>query len=165
MSCGGRVGEVESAYLAALGEVETIRGAGNTLVLEGPDVYLRYERARRAQTAQLVDRRWVLEAIVRRRRELDSATAALLTLASDGSIYGSSGCGFFTGTWEVAGSEIAVSDWELHPNCRRDARPRLKDQEQYIIGVLARAFTVSSEGATLIARRVGSVIGLRYRPR
>lgn len=160
MGCEPDVMASESAYTAALGAVSQIGRDGDALVLIGPDVELRFTVLPSPPTADLVDTQWVLETVF----VGDVAASAIgdpahLTLHSDGTFSGSTGCRSFTGAWVEDGERIRDTSMRMDgTDCPAD----LVAQDSSVVSVVGDGFVPSIEGDLLTLTDPGGA-GLVYR--
>lgn len=162
MACRNDVMQAETSYVAALTAADTISRKNDSLILSGPGTELRFERQEPAPTSELVDTRWKLDGLIYGESSdavVASPTApAYLTLKSNGTATGSTGCRRLTGEWTENGDEIAMSTFGAKGACSE----RLREQDGQIVGVLGDGFTVEIDGDRLtISARGGA--GLVYR--
>lgn len=162
MLCKPDVMASEMAYTAALARVDAAAMDGESLVLSGPGVALRFEAVAPPATADIVDRTWRLESMTER----DGATAvdgepASLEVRKDGTFLGSTGCRSFTGRWTEAGNEIVATEMAMDG---RECPPDLAAQDGHVTSVLGDGFTIdlSVNGQVLTLVASGG-IGLQYR--
>jgi heat shock protein HslJ len=111
MGCEPDVMAAESAYLAALGAVDTAAREDDALVLIGDGVWMRFAPVAPVPDSPLEGTRWVLETVV------DGATAtstlgepAVLLLDRDRRASASTGCRSITGTWLVEDGTLVIDD-------------------------------------------------------
>lgn len=142
--------QAEGAYLKALGRADgTPRRDGDLLVLSGEGVELRFMRQEPAPVQQLVGSSWVLESLVQ--GDVASSTGgepALLRLAEDGTVNGSTGCRTLTGTWTATGDEIAFPTMSMDGDCAQE----LVAQDDHVVRVLGDGFQARVDGARLTVR-------------
>ncbi|HSK93153.1 MAG TPA: META domain-containing protein [Candidatus Angelobacter sp.] len=156
MGCDPAIMDAESAYLAALADVERWVRDGATLRLIGNEVELTYELVPPAPDAALVGTRWRLDGLV----DGDAVSStmgdpATLELREDGTLTGTTGCRTFDGRYELDGNAVRVTD--LANDDR--ACPGLETQDEHVLAVLAEGFihAVQGEQLTLTAGRIGLV--------
>jgi len=160
MGCEEPVMASEAAYMAALGEVESIGGDGDELVLRGQNLELRFAALAPAPTADVFGTAWVLETVFV--GDVASSTIgepATLQLRSDGTFSGSTGCRSFTGSWVEEGEQI------LAPTLTMDGTECpavLSRQDDNVVSVVADGFIPSVAGNLLTLTEPGGV-GLVYR--
>jgi len=158
MGCLGEVMDLEQAYLKALGSVTAARMDGENLVLVGPDTELRFERLEPPPTAALVGTRWVLDALVQGDAVASTiGDPAILALAADGTLAGSTGCRTFTGRYVVSGDEIDFVEFALDGECAGGPA----DQDAHVVEVLEGGFRASVDGQQLTLSDDGG-LGLVY---
>lgn len=146
MACDEPTMTLESAYLKGLAAVQAATVDGNALVLEGPGVELRFERLQPPPTADIVATDWVLESVV----SGDAASStigdpATLTLNSDGTMSGSTGCRTFAGSYTLVGDEITFTDWGLEGECDGATA----EQDSTVVTVLGDGFRATVDGQQL----------------
>ncbi len=111
MGCEPDVMTAESAFLAALADVDGVAADGDDLLLTGDGVELRFSPAAPVPDSPLEGTRWVLETVV----EGSTATStvgdpAVLTLGGDQHASASTGCRTITGTWLVEDGSLVIDD-------------------------------------------------------
>ena len=160
MGCEPDVMASESAYTAALSAISRIGRDGDELVLDGPDVELRFIALPPPPTADLVDTTWVLETVF-----VGDVAASLmgeratLELRSDGTFAGSTGCRSFTGMWIEQGERITDTSMRMDgPDCPRD----LVSQDSAVVSVVGDGFVPTIDGDLLTLTDPGGA-GLVYR--
>ena len=159
MACQENVMASESAYLAALPRVTTAERSGDSLVLSGPQVELRYALVPPVANANLVGTTWILESLIT--GEAVSSTVGegvTLEFSGDGRIAASTGCRSVSGTYEVTDGQVQVS---LDPYDLIGCAAEVGDQDAHILGVLSQGLTITIDGdrLTLMAGEKG--IGYR----
>ncbi|WP_169533974.1 META domain-containing protein [Actinoalloteichus spitiensis] len=173
MGCEQPVIDLEKTYLSALSVVGQARHDGDALVLTGMDVELRFEPVPEFADAPLVGTDWVLDTVVTggtgsSASESASSTrggsAVTLWFAGEGTLTGSTGCRWFTGTWREEAGRVEVADLELEelepeePFCDHDATRRQADR---VWSILDGGDEVEIDGDRL--RLSGADGGLVYR--
>jgi heat shock protein HslJ len=149
----------ETAYLGALGAVDTATVEDGDLLLTGKGAALRFRRVAPAPAHELVGTRWVLDTLVR--GEVASSTLgepAVLLLSADGSFTGSTGCRSLTGRWARPDGNLAFP--QLHAD--GDCPAELLRQDDHVLAVLGTETTAAVDGdrLTLTDR---DALGLVYR--
>jgi heat shock protein HslJ len=147
MACDPAIMAAESAYLAALGAATGRPSVGDgELVLTGEGVELRFREIPPVPRSDLVGTRWVLDTLI------DGETAAstlgepaVLELAPDGSLTGSTGCRTFTGTWTEDGGVLRFPQFEASGDCPGDVAL----QNAHVLAVLGREPQVEIAGDRL----------------
>jgi heat shock protein HslJ len=111
MGCEPDVMAAESAFLAALGAVDTVAADADGLLLTGDDVELRFTRVAPVPDSPLEGTGWVLESVV------DGQTAsstlgepAVLRLDDDGTAEATTGCRTITGRWLLENGALVIDD-------------------------------------------------------
>jgi heat shock protein HslJ len=147
MGCDQAVMDAESAYLAALGAVTGWERSGDQLMLTGESVELSYALVPPEADAGLQDTLWTLDSLV----DGDAVSStmggqpATLELRGDGTLSGSTGCREFTGSYELDGSVVTVTELINEDlGC-----PDLAMQDEHVLCVLVDAFSYQIEGASL----------------
>jgi heat shock protein HslJ len=160
MGCEPDVMAAESAFLAALGEVDSLAAADDALLLTGDGVELRFTPVAAVPDSPLEGTRWVLETLV------DGPTAgstsgdpAVLTLDADRTAEASTGCRTITGTWLVEDGSLVIDDL-LGDGAT--CPPTVERQDAHVSAVLQSGPTmqVDEDRLTLTA---GDGRGLVYR--
>jgi len=144
--------EAEQRYLTGLGLVHTGVREGETLVLTGVGVELRFKLQPPVPEAALVDTEWTLDSLIDGEVASSTAGDARLQLRSDGTFTGSTGCRDLTGRYTVYGDTIQVTEMAADGDCP----PELADQDGRVIGVIEGPFTVAIEGNTLTITSSGN---------
>lgn len=139
--------DLEMAYLAALGAVESGARDGDTLTLTGPDTTLTFEPAPDVVTADLVGTTWTLESVI----DADAASSVLgkpatLLLSEDGTAAGSTGCRSFRGGWEMTGEQLALP---ALATTKQACQGALAAQDELALAVLTGPATLVLEGPSL----------------
>jgi heat shock protein HslJ len=162
MGCEEPVAAAEAAYTAALGSVDAVARDGDELVLSGPNVELRFTTVPDAPTAELTDTTWILETVfVGDVASSPVGEPATLTIRSDGSFDGSTGCRAFEGAWiEKSGRIVATRMMLDDAGCPPDAN----GQDSHVVSVIGDGFVATLDGELLTLTDPGSV-GLVYRAR
>ncbi|MGY1802105.1 META domain-containing protein [Blastococcus sp. SYSU D00922] len=111
MGCEPEVLAAESAFLAALGAVDTAASGDDGLLLTGDEVELRFTRAAPVPDSPLQGTDWVLESVI------DGQTAsstvgepAVLRLDADGTAEATTGCRTITGRWLLENGLLVIDD-------------------------------------------------------
>lgn len=111
MACEPDVMAAESAYLGALGAVDTAAVDGDGLVLTGEGVELRFNPVAPVPDSPLEGTRWELESVIE--GEMASSTLgdpAVLLLDADRTAEATTGCRTITGTWLVEDESLVIDD-------------------------------------------------------
>jgi heat shock protein HslJ len=147
MGCEPDVMAAESAYLAALGAVDSAVADGEDLLLTGDGVELRFTPVAPVPEDELLGTRWTLETVVD--GETASSTVggpATLELSADGSLSGSTGCRELTGRFAVEGDEVRLTELSAGP---QDCPADVAAQDRHVVTVLGDGFRVSVDGDRL----------------
>lgn len=159
MACDEPTMTLEAAYLQGLAAVQSATVDGDSLVLQGPGVELRFERLQPPPTAEIVETDWVLESVLS--GDAASSTVgdpATLVLDADGTLSGSTGCRTFEGTYTLEGDEVAFTDWGLEGECEGPAA----EQDSTVVTVLGDGFRAAVDAQQLTLTDEGG-LGLVYR--
>ena len=141
--------ELETAYLAALGQVRTYRATDDELVLTGGGARLAFAPEEPAEPLPLVGTRWDLASLGYGGDAVASpvqGTDAHVRFDADGSVTGSTGCNSFGGTYEVESEAIAIGEVRM---TLKACEPDVSQQEDVFHRGLVRASTFSIDGDTL----------------
>lgn len=160
MGCEPAVMDLESAYVDALGTVDSIVRDGDALSLTGPDTELHFVRVPPVPSAEMVGSTWVLESLIEGETASSTMGEATLVLSEDGMLTASTGCREFVGTYVETGGEILVPESEARGECTED----LRAQDDHIVTVLGDGFRATVEGDQLTLTSQGG-LGLVYRAR
>lgn len=160
MACGGDgVMGAESIYRRALEALDTAAVEGDTLSLTGGDVALRFRRVAEVPPLEMVGTRWVLETLLR--EDMASSTVgqpAVLVLAGDGGLSGSTGCRVLHGRWARAGGSLAFPETRTEGDCPPDVRV----QDEHVRAVLEGETSATVDGDRLsIVNRDGFALVYR----
>ncbi|MCW2699891.1 MAG: uncharacterized protein JWQ45_1426 [Blastococcus sp.] len=159
MACEPDVMTAETAYLRALAAVEDATVEDEELRLTGGGTLLRYQRVPAVPVSDVVGTRWVLETLVD--GEIAGSVAgepAVLVLARDGGLSGSTGCRAFSGRWAGTGDALAFSELHAEGACPADVR----SQDEQVLAVLDGGATTSVDADRLTLTRSDG-LGLVYR--
>jgi heat shock protein HslJ len=144
----------ESAYLGALPRVTAAGRNGDSLVLTGPEVELRFDRVAPVANAELVGTTWILDSLISGDAVSSTVGEATLELSDDGRISASTGCREVTGTYTMSEGQVLVM---LDPYDMIGCVSPLGDQDSHVLNVLTNGFEASVDGnrLTLTARDKG----------
>lgn len=166
MGCDQPVMELEANYLDALAGVDTLEVDGDSLVLEGPDERLVFEREPDAPTADLLGTSWILESVIEGDGPdgtVASATDPAELTLGDGTLTLASSCLDIDVKWIEQGSEYRVTD-SAFEYADPDAACFHDDPEQQAIAsVVDSAFTAEVEGDVLTLHATRTDTGLQFR--
>lgn len=146
MACQENLMVSEAAYLAALPRVTTATRSGNSLVLSGPEVELRYVRVAPLADAELVGTTWRLESLIFGEAVASTVGVATLELSGDGRITASTGCREVTGSYTISDGKVQVT---LDPYDTVGCVEPLGDQDAHVLEVLSSGFGISIQGDRL----------------
>lgn len=154
MACRGELMASEAAYLAALPRVTTATRSGNSLVLTGPRVELRYARVTPEPNADLTGTIWILDSLISGDAVSSTVGEATLELGGDGKLSASTGCHEVTGRYTISEGQVRVT---LDPYDMIGCAEPLADQDTHVLNVLSDGFGLSIDGdrLTLMAGEKG----------
>jgi heat shock protein HslJ len=158
MACQENLMASEAAYLAALPRVTTATLSGNSLVLSGPNVELRYTRVSPLADAELIGTSWILESLISGEAVSSTVGEATLELSDDGRITASTGCRDVTGSYTISDGKVQVT---LDPYDTIGCEAPLGDQDAHILDVLSKGFGVSIDGDRLTLTAGDTGLGYR----
>lgn len=142
MGCGQEPEALESAYLSALTEVDSVARTGDTLTMTGEDIELELTLVAPWRRADIVQHRWRLvtwtdDAGVDHRPAWERGLQPFLRLGDSGGVGGrisaSSGCRALEGRWRLwwGAPRVTRSEW------RGDCPDRLMNQEMAVGNALS----------------------------
>ncbi len=148
----------EAAYLAALPRVTSVERSGDTLVLSGPEVELRYALVPPVPDAALVGTRWMLESLISADVASSTVKEAPLRFGDDGKVSVSTGCRDLTGSYTVSGARVEMT---LDPYDLYACGGALGDQDSHVLAVIGTSFDFAIDGDALTL--TAGEHGLAYR--
>lgn len=149
----------EVAYLAALPRVTTAAHSGNSLVLSGPQVELRFAPVPPVANAALLGTAWVLDSLINGDAVSSTVGArATLQFNADGTFSGSTGCREMSGTYTVSGNQVQAT---LDPYDTIGCAQGLGDQDVQVLAVISDGFGVTIQGQSLTLTAAGKGLGYR----
>lgn len=158
MACAEDLMASEAAYLAALPKANRATRSGDSLVLSGQGVELRFSLVPPVADADLVGTTWTLDTLFTGDTAASTLGAvATLVLGSDGSLVGSTGCRSFAARYTLSGSQVQVTELTTTKNaCTTD----LVAQDEHVLNVIHDGFSLKIEGDRLTITSGG--LGLGY---
>lgn len=162
MGCLGEIMELEATYMAALQRVTALEVDDDNLHLTGADVDLTYDRVVPLPDSDLTGTEWMLESLI----QGDAVSSVggdppTLLLTPDGRLSGSTGCRTFTGTYEVGGDTVQVTQLVTDDRACPD---ELQRQDDHVLEVLGDGFTVDiTENRLTVLSSGDRTQGLDYR--
>jgi heat shock protein HslJ len=146
--------DAEAAFLDALTAVDSIRVAGDRLVLGGDATELTFAPLPPVPTAELVDTAWRLDTLLSGDTAASADDGGSLRLTRDGAIEGSTGCRAFSGRYTLRGDEVVVTQLTADEGACTEA---LQWQDDHVVQVLGDGFRATVEGGrlTLESGRLG----------
>ncbi len=157
MGCPGDLTASQDAFLAAIGEVETVSRQGDRLVLAGPETELTFDLVPPVADADLVGPTWVLDSLFAGDAVSSVMGEAMLNLAEDGTISGFTGCRTFDGDYAISGTEMRVTGLT---NDDRACTDDLVGQDNQVLEVLNNISSVEIDGQRLTLR--AGALGLSF---
>lgn len=162
MACQEDLMAAEAAYLAALPRATSATRDGDSLVLSGPDVELRFTRAAPVPDADLVGPLWTLESLIS--GEVVSSVIGdptpTLQLKADGTLAASTGCRELTGHYTVSGNRVTMT---LDPYDLIACVEPMGSQDMHVLRVIGAlggpTYAIEGNSMTLTA----GDLGLGYR--
>ena len=141
----------ETAYWRALDAVDAAAVEDGELLLTGEGAELRFRQVTEAPPTELVGTRWVLETLVE--QDMASSTVgepAVLVLAADGALSGSTGCRTLTGRWARNGTTLVFPEVRATGDCPAD----VGTQDETVLAVLdgERSAEVDGDLLTITGR-------------
>jgi heat shock protein HslJ len=158
MACEEKLMASEAAYLAALPRITTAARDGNSLVLTGPQVELRFALVVPVPDADLTGTTWILDSLISGDAVSSTMSEATLQLSGDGRLSASTGCRDVTGSYTIADGQVQVT---LDPYDTIGCAEPLGDQDVHILGVLSNGFGLSIDGDRLTLMANGKGLGYR----
>jgi heat shock protein HslJ len=137
----------EAAYMAALSLVTTAARTGDTLVLTGPQVELRFASVPPVANANLVGTVWVLDSVIS--GEAVSSTVggrATMQLNADGTFATSTGCREITGRYTISGNQLQAT---IDPYDTIACANPVGEQDVHVLKVLSNGFSATIDGNSL----------------
>lgn len=159
MGCAPDLMAAEQAYLGALRVVDTAAVENGELLLRGQGAELRFQQMPEEPTRELVGTRWVLETLLH--EDMASSTLgepAVLVLAADGGLSGSTGCRALSGRWAQTAELLVFPQLQATGDCPADVR----GQDEHVLAVLDGRTTPTVDG-DLLTLTGGNGRGLVYR--
>lgn len=149
MGCPGDLTASQDAFLAAIGEVQTLSRRGDSLVLAGPETELTFELLPPVADADLVGSTWVLDSLITGDAVSSVMGEATLDLAEDGTVSGFTGCRTFDGDYSISGMEMRITGLTTDDRACAD---ELVAQDTHVLEVLSDIFSVEIDGERLTLR-------------
>ena len=163
MACPPEIMDQESAYIKALGDVQTYAVSEDRLALKdrsGKDVLIY-----KAQSQDLAGTSWVVTAYNNGKQAVTSVlsgTTLTAEFGKDGNLSGSSGCNTYNGAYKVNGSQITIGP--LASTRMACADPAgVMDQEMQYLSALQSAATYQIQGNTLELRTQDGALAADFR--
>jgi heat shock protein HslJ len=144
----GCPGNLEQRYFDALTSVTPASMTGDSLLLSGDGVELRFEPIPVQPIDDFVDIDWSLDSFTTGDVVSIASGESTLTLESDGDLAGSTGCRTFTGTWVEYLGQLGASDFDTRDGECTDA-DNLDAQDELELAMLTGGFRASVSGNEL----------------
>ncbi len=158
MACQENLMASEAAYLAALPRVTAAARDGNSLVLSGPQVELRYALVPPLADVDLIGTAWILDSLISGEAVSSTVGEATLTLSDDGKVSASTGCREVTGTYTLSEGRVQVT---LDPYDTIGCVAPLEVQDAHLLEVISDGIVVSIDGDRLTLNAGGKGLGYR----
>lgn len=150
MACQEDLMAAEAAYLAALPRATIAARDGDSLVLSGPQVELRFARLPPVPNADLVGPVWTLDSLISGQvvSSITGEPAPTLQLRANGTLAAATGCRDLTGRYTVSGNRVAVT---LDPYDLVGCVDPLGAQDTHVLKVVGAldGFTVAIQGSSM----------------
>lgn len=152
-ACGPpEVMEAEATFLAGLAAVDTVEVSEQSLRLAGPEVELTFAQREEVDERAFVDVEWRLVEMMRKGVSAEpGGEPAMLLMAGDGTVSGSTGCRDLAGQWAVFGRDVLFPTFGAEGDCPAD----LAAQDSHVVTVLGDGFQVRLDGDRLMLSSVG----------
>ena len=161
MGCEPDVQASETAFLTALGMVDTFAVTVDGLTLSSAAGDLVFRLAVPAPTAAVVGTDWVLDTLIEGdTTSTPGGSSATLMLVADGTLTGSTGCRILTGTWIENGAVFVVPTLSADGECPDE----LWKQDSLVVTVVGDEFRADVAGDRLTLTSMGGD-ALVYRAR
>lgn len=163
IGCPEPLVEPEERYLEALEAADAIAVEGDAMTLTGPDTELVFSRVPPIDTKPLTGTTWILESLVdgeTASSAVTSAKPARLEIHDDGTLEGTTGCRFFSGSWSTSGDVVSVTQLVFDGTCKRGA-----EQDAHVAAAIGTGFRAEVEEDRLTLTSEKGRFGLVYRAR
>lgn len=146
MACDEPVMSMESAFVAFLDAVTSLRVDGDRLTLVSEDLELSFDAE---QPEPLVGTTWRIDGLIDGEvaASMIAGTEAFLVLDEDGGLSGDTGCNGMIGTYEVEGDRLSIGPIETTE--RACADPAMNEQEAAILRALSATVSFEIQGEAL----------------
>lgn len=164
IGCPPDVAEAEGRFVEALGEADTIARARSRLTLAGPQTELVFRLVPPVDPKPLTGTIWILDTLVEGSAASSttaSAQPARLSLKDDGTFEGTTGCRSFSGTWEVSGDVVSVTQMVFEGECKA----RAAEQDAHVATVIGTGFRAERDAERLTLTAEKGDFGLVYHSR
>ncbi len=157
MACAEDLMTAEAAYLAALPKADMAMRTGDSLVLSGQVVELRFALVLPVADAELVGTTWTLDTLIN--GDTASSTiggVATLEFERDASLVGSTGCRSFSANYTLSGNQVQVTSLAT---TKQACTVELVGQDEHVLKVIAGGFGVQIVGHRLTLTAGGFGLG------
>jgi heat shock protein HslJ len=162
MACAQEIMDQESAYLRALGEVNTLTVAGDQLTLN--DANKKGILVYKAQSQDLAGTSWEVISYNNGKQAVTSVLAGSTITAQfgeDGTLSGNSGCNTYNGSYTVTGNRIKIGPLaSTRMACGEPAG--VMEQEAQYLAALETTATYQIEGTTLELRTTDGALAADF---
>jgi heat shock protein HslJ len=149
MACEEPLMTLETAYLAALGEVDGYAISGSTLELTGGGRTMTFDEVVPPEPLPLTGTAWRLTTVATGTDAVSSTiagTEVTMTIDEDGTVSGSAGCNRYNGTAIVEGDEVSFGPLAT---TKKACEPDVNAQEQTVLSAMDEVRTASIDGTQL----------------
>jgi heat shock protein HslJ len=160
MACEQALMDQESAYLKALGEVQSFKIVGETLTLS--DAKDKSLLVFKAQSQDLAGTSWEVIGYNNGKQAVTSLLAGTTLTAEfgkDGNLSGNSGCNTYNGTYTVTGDQIKIGPLAT---TRMACPQEIMDQETQYLAALQSAATYRVEGTGMELRTPEDALAVNF---
>ncbi|NNF54147.1 MAG: META domain-containing protein [Acidimicrobiales bacterium] len=132
MGCEPAVMASEQAFITVLQRTPELERAGDELRMRGDGTDLSFSLIPPLPVAELIGTTWLLDTIFQGAAASSTLGEAELRFDADGTFTGSTGCRTLTGTYQLNGDEIAITQMAADGECP----PELQRQDNTMISVI-----------------------------
>ncbi len=132
MGCEPAVMASEQAFITVMQRTPEIERVGDELRMGGDGIDLSFSLIPPLPAAELIGTTWVLDTIFQGEAASSTLGEAELRFDADGTFTGSTGCRTLTGTYQLNGDEIAITQMAADGECT----PDLERQDNAVISVI-----------------------------
>ena len=132
MGCEPAVMASEQAFITVMQRTPELDRVGDELRMSGDGIDLSFSLIPPVPAAELIGTTWVLDTIFQGEAATSTFGEAKLRFEADGTFTGSTGCRTLTGTYQLIGDEIAITQMAADGECP----PDLELQDNSVISVI-----------------------------